>query len=533
MMKKIYFLTVCLFFAASFNAQEKSIAITGEISLVTRSTIYVKFSETKGFEIGDTLYYSRGTDLIPVVKVKFKSSTSLAGEPITEAEFKKGDSLTGFARFTGEFADSTDDSKDMIEPVIAVLPDKSKEFIKESSDFRGKFSVTSYTNFNNYSSRADNQRWRYRLSLDSKDVAGLPIDLQTYITFNYRTRDWQRVKSNLGEALKIYDLALIYKISESSRLTVGRKINPKLSNAGAIDGFQYENNTKYFEYGVIAGSRPNFSDYGVIVKLFQAGAYISRQDSVFEGIMNNSFSIINQTNNLNTDRRFLYFQHSSLPLSRLNLFFSSEIDLYKKFRGISETTFNITSIYLSAGYSFNRWLSMNASYDARKNVIYYETFRTLADSIYDNETRQGFRARLNLRPFNNLFLGISYGTRAKKSDIRSSDNYGFYASYSRVPLINASLSFSTNFLRTNYIDGNIAGFQIRKELLNNLLDCGIGYRIVKYHFIRSATDLKQNILEADLGVNFLRKFYLTLNYEGTFEQNTTLGRIFINFNWKF
>jgi hypothetical protein len=52
-------------------------------------------------------------------------------------------------------------------------------------------------------------------------------------------------------------------------------------------------------------------------------------------------------------------------------------------------------------------ISFSLSYDARKNVIYYQTFRNSIDSIIENETRQGFRIGMNIRPFNNLFIGLN------------------------------------------------------------------------------------------------------------------------------
>ena len=68
-------------------------------------------------------------------------------------------------------------------------------------------------------------------------------------------------------------------------------------------------------------------------------------------------------------------------------------------------------------------ISFSLSYDARKNVIYYETFKSTVDSIFENETRQGIRFGTNIRPFNNLFIGLNGGYRFLKKDIKPSRNF--------------------------------------------------------------------------------------------------------------
>ena len=52
------------------------------------------------------------------------------------------------------------------------------------------------------------------------------------------------MKENIFTGLKIYNLSASYAINETMSLSFGRKINPKLSSVGAIDGLQFEKKFK-------------------------------------------------------------------------------------------------------------------------------------------------------------------------------------------------------------------------------------------------------------------------------------------------
>ena len=153
------------------------------------------------------------------------------------------------------------------------------------------------------------------------------------------------------------------------------------------------------------------------------------------GDMQNTLGYFEQTNDFKTDRRFLYYQHSNSAIQNTRIFLSTEVDLYKKEMGESKTDFSLTSLFTSINIRPSDLFSIMLSYDARKNVIYYETFKSTLDSIIENETRQGFRTRLTLKPLRNLYFGGDYGYRYRRGDLKPSNNYGGYITYSRIPAI--------------------------------------------------------------------------------------------------
>lgn len=507
----------------------------GEITHISSQNIYVRFDNTEGIAEGDTLFIRLEEKLVPVIRVKFLSSRSCAGEKLIGEELSIGKKIFAFASsvlINHEEEKTLDSAQYKIEETI----EDSGEFDNSafvSSGITGKIGLSAYSNISNLQSSKNFQRWRYLFSLNGDSIYKSPFSIESYLTFSYRADEWKSVSENLGSALRIYNLAVKFNFTNETSIWAGRRINEFVTSVSATDGIQFQTKLGDFYAGLVAGSRPNFSDFGLNIKLFQYGIYIARNDMLNNSSMQNSLAYFEQTNNFKTDRRFLYFQHNNDLIKNVYLFLSAEADIYKREKNIGKTTFDITSLYIMARYSPSRVVSFSGSYDARKNVIYYETFKSFADSLLESETRQGLRFRLNLRPLNMLTIGLTYGYRFENSDQKPTNNFGGMITYSRIPIIHSSVNISYNNLRTSYVDGNIAGIRVYSDFMNGLLGSSLGYRKLIYKFYSAAPDMNQDIISADFTLTIARRLLLSLAYEGTFEKSITYGRVFMTITQRF
>lgn len=532
-----YIITIILFSVTiSISAQGNYKEKKGIVSYISAQNVYVKFDNTEGISVGDTLYYRINEKPNPCVIVKYLSSSSAAGIKICNDDIEVGREIIAKIYESPEsrkvrdvVIKDADEVKNQVEDA-ASLQNQNNEL---NPEVRGRISISSYSNLSNISKRSDNQRWRYLFSLTANNVGGIPLTLNNYITFRYRTDEWGKIKNNLGRAFRIYELSADYDLSYKTKLTFGRKNNLKVSNLGSIDGIQLHSRFGGIEAGIIVGSRPNYSDYGYNYKMFQYGFYLSRTDTLGSGTIQNTIGGFQQTNDFNTDRRFIYLQHINSSIKNIFIFASSEIDLYKRKNGNAENTFSLTSLYLSARFRPNRYFSLSGSYDARKNVVYYETFKNYADSLLESETRQGLRFSVNVRPINYMNVGLHFGYRFRNSDIESTNNYGGYINYGNIPIIKSSVTVSYNKLNTSYLNGAIAGIRLYKYLIPGLLNVGLGYKNVKYDYKMMDYSLKQNIFNIDLTFQLFTKIFLSVNYEGTYEGARTYNRIYINLTNRF
>jgi hypothetical protein len=369
---------------------------------------------------------------------------------------------------------------------------------------------------------------RYTFALTADHISDSKFSTDTYITFTHRINYWSDVKSNIFNALKIYSLAINYDWTDKTHVIFGRKINPRIASVGAIDGLQAETKTGNFTLGAVLGSNPDYTYYSFNPKLFEYGAYLSYDYKNKNGILVNSFAFLQQYNKGKTDRRFVYFQQDNSLAKNLNLFISCELDLYALKNGLPTNVISLTSLYLSLQYRFSRQLSVFVSYDARKNIIYYETFKSILDQMLQDATRQGYQFRINYRPTNLIASGVSGGYNSEQNDPHPMLNANGYVSFSKVPWINASVNLSTNWLKSSYVDGMIYGIRVDRDIIPSKLSGGVSFRLVDYKYLSTSTKSLQKMPAIDLMWQITRKIYFSVNYDGMFDKSNNYNSIYIS-----
>lgn len=535
-MKKIGWTILLLMFVLPLCGQEEGRILEGKVSYVTSQSVYVRFESTGQLQPGDTLYTDQNGKRIPVLRIKNLSSISCVCEPLNDWQFKKEDVIYSgmlVPTLPAPIAEEVLDSSAV--PPEEPLPDSVAVAGKEpvfKQDLRGRISVASYSNFSN-TGAPEIQRMRYTFSFTGNHLGNSKLSLDSYISFAHSNTRWDEIQDNLFNGLKIFNLAARYDFNQTTRILVGRKINPVITNLGAADGLQFEKNLGSFLIGGLAGSRPDYEDYSFNFNLFQYGAYVGHTFEGAQGRMQNSLAFVTQYNTGKVDRRFLYFQQMNTLLKNLYFFGTAELDLYKNTEGTPETTVELTNLYLSLRYRIIRQLTTTVSYTARNNIIFYETYRDYLERLLDAEMLQGWRLRLNYRPIKYLSVGLSGGYRFRKPDPNPSKNLYGYVTYSRLPGIGAAITFSTTVLETAYLRGNIYSLGLSRDILPGKLNGGLNYRRVDYRYLNSETELPQNIVDANLFWRIYQKLSISLNYEGTFESPRTFNRIFVNLSQRF
>jgi hypothetical protein len=482
--------------------------------------------------------------LAPVLVVKDLSSISCVCVPVSKKALAVGDKISPSRKIVAAEKTETIAVPLVVQPIVARTDTAlaKKELPKEvKQDVSGRISVSSYSNFSNVSDFS--QRMRYNLSLNVQNISGSKLSAETYISFVHKKDEWSEVKNDLNNALKIYSLSLNYAFNTNNNLWVGRKINPRLSNVGAVDGLQYETKIKSFTAGVIAGTRPDYMDYSFNAKLLQYGGYLGHDYANKKGgSMQTSLAVVEQTNNGNTDRRFAYLQHSNSLLTNLYFFGSVEFDLFNKVRNIqgADTSYvkdnapNLSNVYVSLRYKVSKQLSLSISYSARQNIIYYETYyKSIVDQLLEASTMKGYALQLNYRPTKKLSLGANAGYRFSKPDPRPTMNLYTYATYSDVPWLKASATVSATLMETSYMNGSIYSLSLSRDLIPGKIYGGVGYRYVKYKFVSAETQLVQNMGEINLTWRIMKKLSCSVNYEGTFEKGRNYERIYVNLTQRF
>ncbi len=505
----------------SFNliGQEEAKFLEGRVSYITPQNIYVKFQSTNIIKIGDTLYHTQNNILLPVLIVNQKSSTSCVGSTLSDANVKLDDILVYKIKIIPELAKSEpsealpqslqekDFSTEEIEPNVISKEPKNIESI------RGRISSSSYSNFIN--GQDPKHRLLHRLSLNLSNINNSKFSVETYINFRQNI-DPNKENDNV---FRIYNLAVKYDIDSTFSIMAGRKINNKVSSLGAIDGLQAEKLFKKFYVGIIAGFRPDIYDFNFNSKLLEYGSYFGHISDHKKINSQSTLGILEQRNLNQIDRRYAYFQHSSTINNKLNIFTSIELDLYNKINEISSLDFRLTNFYISGRYRFNNKLNVSLSYDSRKRIIYYETLRTEIERLLEeDDSRQGIRFNINVKPFKYISSGISFSERFQVNNLNKSRNINGYLSFSKLP-IGGRFALNYNLNTSLYLMSKIGSANYSRSMMKNKLNIDLYYRNVDYMYLNNETKIIQNYFGGGFTYRFSKK--IMFNFLG--EISTTYG----------
>ncbi len=495
MNKKIYYILSLLICSVLLYGQETNDPLLGKVSYVTSRNIYVKFENTSTIEIGDTLFNLVNGNETPCLLVTQKSSTSCVCSVLNECVISKDHEII-FKKIIPPVLEQSVDKNPGTEPTL-VLPTETTSIFKPvlkpkyQEHIRGRISAASYSQINPES--IARHRMMYRFSLNASHINNSKFSFESYINYRQNLMSKSDASSIQTNFLRVYNLAFTYQADSTLSFLVGRKINRRVSSLGAIDGLQTEKYFGNFYTGLIVGFRPDIIEYDFNPNLLEYGAYIGLVSKKEKAYSQSTLGLLEQKNNHRTDRRYAYFQHSSTLNNKLNLFSSFEIDLFNHANAATLGDLRLTNLYISARYKFSRKLNISVAYDSRKRILFYETLKTEIERLLDNdETRQGFRARINLRPFKLVNVGLSIGKRFQSDRQNKSDNINGYLSLSRVPLIKGRFSFNFNLNSSNYLESKIVSFRYGRELFKHKVNADVYYRHVDYNFYNAESQSIQH-----------------------------------------
>lgn len=534
-MKLFSVIIFVIFSVANLQGQTIGETVSGKITYKSSQNVYVRFNSTKGISVGDTLFVSNGNRLNPVLVVTNISSTSTMCTTISNEKLNQDIVIIAKPNIPGLTQKKTNTNEnlivedDTIKTKVATL--NSTEFKQQIS---GRVSVSSATSFSNLPINSS-QRFQYSFSLNALHIKNSKFSAETYFLFSYMPNEINAIQKNIFYALKIYNLSVKYELDKNTQFSLGRKINSQISGIGSIDGLQAERKLNNFFVGAILGSRPNYTDNGYNFKLLQYGVYFGHNYRKTAIIMQNTFAFAEQMNNLKTDRRFVLFQHSNSLINNLRIYYTLEFDLYKNINEKPQNTFDLTSSYLSLRYRIMPSLNVSASYDTRKNIYYYETYKNTLNmsTLIATDARQGWSFRANYYPGRILSIGTGTSYRFQKQDSKPAQNINGFITLNHIKWLSFTPTFMATYLETSYLKGQIYNVRIDRDFLSGKLQAGIDYSFVYYKMNLYGSVIKQHIADVNLNWKLYQKLSLVVNFETTIDQQNNFYRSYLQLRYRF
>ncbi|MCC6817224.1 MAG: hypothetical protein IT267_12485 [Saprospiraceae bacterium] len=507
--------------------------IIGSVSFINTSSTYLKFNNTKKLNIGDSLYKIENNTFIACLVIQQLSSLSAACTSIAYCKTVIGDKLYFIKSYKNVVQDNFAEKKSdtitkknidtLFNPSSAIATNTSKRS-KENLNIRLLSSATG--SFNN-SINEGTHRARASMTFNYDNINNSKWSIHSFINYNYRLGKVFN-PNILRSDLKIYGLDVEYRFDSTQVIIAGRRINNNISSVGAIDGLQYEKRIKKFIFGAAIGSRPDLTRYNYNLQLPLYGLY-----SVYNG-RNNAYQhtagVFEIRNHGKTDRRFAYFQHNNSNLIKnLFLFSSAEFDLYQLKDSVFKNSFSLTSFFVNARYKVNRKLSLSASYDNRKNVIFFESFKNQLDQLLDEETRTGIRLQVSYQLFRYLNLNANYFYRYQGKQSNPTRNVTAYLGSNRIPGVLMTTSLSYNYIETIYFNGQTISLRANKDFFKGKSNVELDYRKINYKYLSTELELPKNIFVLSISQILSRSSTLLISGEWDIEPQQQAQRYFVTF----
>ncbi len=482
----VFFLLPALYVRAQDVGRQE-----GVVTFVTAANVYVSFSDMGRVNSGDTLYVSKGGTLSPCAQVLQKSSSSCVCEMMGSYVLKKGDKLIHEYESVQKQV-KEEQGEEVKGTGLGLNRQGTRAFSYPQKSLQQRIRVNltaatySHQTLPTGEDAAESQhRGMLRLSGYADRIASTPLSLETYMYYRRYMDAGESFREGTA-SFRVYNLALRYELEDNLKIILGRKTNRKVSSIGAIDGLQFEKSFGDFYTGALVGFKPDYIDFGLNTDLLQYGLYAGHQHRSKGFRSTTTLGVLEQRMLGNIDRRYAYFQHSGTFFKKLNLFGSFELDLYDKVDGVVSMNPRLVNLYVSARYRFSRKFSLSASYDSRRRVIYYESYKTEVERLLsEDEARQGMRLRLQLNPFKYLHASISYSRRFESDNQNQSDNLNGRVSYSRLPGLGGRLSLAYNINESSYLQSRVLSASYSRSLVKRRLHGNFYYRYGDFSYLSS------------------------------------------------
>lgn len=362
-------------------------------------------------------------------------------------------------------------------------------------------------------------------------IQGSYWNLNSHLRFrNTRTKSTRRYDDY---PLRIYEMSLEYDNAASALYyTVGRVSSPVINGIGSFDGgYVHYRLNRRFKLGGFLGTEPDYMKSTPQTNTIKIGSFIhyeycSECDRQFRSTLAFSGQYVKG----NIDREYLYTQNDLSLGTRWFLYQNSEFGINRSSLSRRNQTIELSNIYIMARYNPVQAVSLNLSFDDRKNVYLLQTYKSIPDSLFDDASRLGIRSEVRWRATKQLTLSANSSVRTRNGDSRHTYLHSVGSSYYNVPKLRMNLDYRFFYTTTPYTSAyshsmNLSRFFSRLQLALNLRSYHYQYRILKGSSDRYSVTF-------DCNYSWNSKLFSSFEYEYSFGKQDKTDRLFLEFSFR-
>ena len=363
-------------------------AVLSSISFISGTEIYISAGRMDGLVEGSEVEVIRGDSAVATLRVKFlashKSNTELVkGTP----ELALGDTV----RFHRHVATQ---QIAMGAPIAAPRPRRlsgqglhgriGSRYLRATTSTVSAGQPTGSNGFNQPSLDAR----LYGLAIGGTPL-GVAIDLRAR-----QTTTSSAGGTNVDGHTRAYQAVLFWNAPDAKfRMAAGRQYLMYISSIGLFDGGLVELNGQHLSFGAFAGWEPDAATLQFSNAVHDYGAYLTLHNAP-GGLTSSAFTLgAVGSYEGSTERREWGIAQANVSNRYVSLYLLQEVDYYRPWKlegpNAESSAVSFTSQFANVSARPKPWLSINATYDKRRNVRLIRDF-TNPETNFDDAYREGY-----------------------------------------------------------------------------------------------------------------------------------------------
>jgi hypothetical protein len=416
----LFRLSICVLGLTAFSeATERS---TFKITHVSADHVYIDGGSTDSLAVGDSLEVqstSRPPVVLEIVYVARHSASCRMVSGHRSPGVNEMAVLTSKAeKSAGIEEPAIETSESAQNPVQEVV----RQYIADSPPSRvsGNVSIIFSDWIDNSRANLGYSQSTARLNLKAERLWGRDVTfvMRSRGRYDDRARSYRDIGQSEWEN-RLWEMSVTYAAAEEKLvLSAGRFLPRRLIGVGYLDGGLIDLRlTNALRAAAFGGQQPDWLYHDVDDPVKRAGAYVSYDTpGMHTAHFEQSLGFVGEYVNGEASRTFLAESGSIRYGNIAGLTHFAEIDINSGWRmDKTGSALVVSNLYTRAHYRISRSLRLAVNYDNRKNYWTHNN-RSMADSLFDDRTRQGVRGTVTVSPARSTWISGGIGYRKRSGD---------------------------------------------------------------------------------------------------------------------
>ncbi len=520
-------LLFCVLASTRSSGEEKQ-RITGAVTYISGSSIYVDAGREKGLAVGDRLTILRRSIPLGRGVVIAVSSNSSASQLLPPADsVAVGDSAIVFKIVPLQ----------PVQPAVArpAAAARGKANAAESDGMivHGRVGLQ-YAGAGALDSRLDFSQPSVLLRLDLSKMPG-GLSFSFYGRSSYDLAQRSSFSSESGRwGLRLFDMALAYdNPSAWYGFSVGRLTSRYVGGLGAFDGGQFFVRQGNLSAGFVLGFQPDYHTSQIQTEQQKMAGFVNYAwgGDVFRS-NNSTIAYGQQLFRGKLDRDFLYLQNTFNLGSTLFLYQSSEVDLHDMKDSVRSPAFRLNNTFVTLSYMPVSWLTANAGYDATRNFLLFESMKTFPDSLIDRELQQGFRLGASIRLPLRMSISGTANFRLQSAGGRPARTFG--SSFRMGDIGGSEVNVGAQYLKIQglYTYGDDVSVDIDRWIAQTIY-VSLRFDRYAYAYVQQPGSAITTTAGLNLNVSLTRSWYMMMTFDRVWDPSRNSLRAFGEISYHF